>query len=246
MNWTTLGLALAALFVAAPAAADIKDVPLGLPLAQFDKLVPGKRLYIRYKEKDGVASPIDLQTKEVRFEEHDGKPRLRILQRWEGAGTWREIDSLFERSTFRPLTHQRNTFRDGKLEREGFRFLADKVAGIADQPDNVRKDFEVATPEPAFNFETDLETLQALPLETGAAFRIVFYHAGGAAPAPYVFKVVGEEKLPNGVDCWIVTTDYNDPKGPAGRFLIAKASQVVMRVESTLPDGTRFVKALVS
>lgn len=250
MNGLKRAAAFALCLLATPVTAEIKDVMLGQPLAKFDKLKQGTRLYIRYKEKDGIATPIDLQTKEVRFETQDGDKRLHIVQRWEGAGTWRQLDSWFEPGTFRPLTHQRDIFKDGQLTKEGFRFRADQVIGIADQPDNSQKDFAIASPQPTFNFETDLETLQTLPLAADTEFRIVFYHPGGKSPpAAYLFKVAGEEVLQSAVgpiSCWLVTTDYNRPGGSLGQFWVAKDSQIVLRVESELPDGSKIIKALVS
>jgi hypothetical protein len=247
---TLLSAFAAASFIQASAIAAPVDIPLGKPLPRFEKLKPEARYYIRYRiGTDGVATPMDLQRKEVRFEEQDGRRRLRIVQHWQGPTASLDLDSWFEDKTFRPLTHQRDRTRDGKVTREGFRFLPDRIIGLADQPDNSRKDFEIESAEPTFNFETDLETLQTLPLKKGAEFRIVFYHPGGGAPAPYVFKVAGEEKAHfagMAVDCWVVTTDYNDPARPISRFWVAKDSQIVIRVVNPQADGTTIVKSLLS
>jgi hypothetical protein len=243
---------LALLMMVAPGpafAAERTRIELGKPLPRFDKLQPGTRTYLRYRiSKDGVPAAADVQTKEIRFEQQAGQRRVRILQRWEGASQSLRLDSLFEDKSLRPLTHQRDLYKDEKVRREGFRFLADKVVGIADQPENTRKDFEVAAPVPTFNFETDMETLQALPLRKGAEFEIVFYHPGAGNPAPYVFKVAGEEKLQLGgvpIHCWVVTTDYNAPERGISRFWLAKKSQVVVRTHSALPDGSSVVKVLL-
>lgn len=218
-------------------------------MQRFEKLKAGTRYYLRYMiGKDGTATPADLQKKEVRFDEKDGKRRLHIVQDWVSPAGSLHMDSWFEDKTFRPLTHQRDRTKDGVVTREGFQFLNDKVIGIADQADNSRKDFSIAAPVPTYNFETDLETLQVLPLAKGAEFRIVFYHPGGGPPAPYIFKVAGEETLQvagASIPSWIVTTDYNAPDRPLGRFWIAQDSQVVVRVEQQLPDGRKMVKALL-
>ncbi|MBA3676715.1 MAG: hypothetical protein H0W74_04850 [Sphingosinicella sp.] len=243
-------MAVATLGQTQAAAASPIDVELGKSLARFGKLKPGVRHYLRYKiGTDGVATPMDLQRKEIRFDQQEGQRRLHILQHWQSATGALDLDSWFEDKTFRPLTHQRDRTRDATVTREGFRFLPDRIIGLADQPDNSRKDFEIAAPVPTFNFEADLETLQALPLKKGAEFRIVFYHPGGGVPAPYIFKVAGQEKLIIGgspLDCWVVTTDYNDPKRPIARFWVAKDSQTVVKVVSPQPDGTTFVKSLLS
>ena len=46
------------------------------------------------------------------------------------------------------------------------------------------------------------------------------------------------------VDCWIVTTDYNQP-GSVSKFWYAKGTQLMVRQESTLPDGRTLVKTLL-
>ena len=190
----------------------------------------------------------DLQTKEVLFEGQGSARRVRIVQRWDGPNGSLRLDSLVEAMTLRPITHQRDLHKGAAVRREGFRFLPDRVVGIADQPDNIRKDFYIAAPVPTFNFEIDLETLTTLPLRKGAEFEITFYHPGGGPPAPYIFKVAGEEQLylaGQPVDCWVVTTDYNTPGTTPSRFWVAKGSQVVVRVHNPLPGGGASIKALL-
>ncbi|MBI1773094.1 MAG: hypothetical protein HYR68_12245 [Burkholderiales bacterium] len=99
-----------------------------------------------------------------------------------------------------------------------------------------------------YNFETDLEFFQTLPLATGYEARVNFYHPGSpTAPAYYSFKVAGEESIagPTGnVDCWLVTTDYNRP-GSVTKFWFAKQSQIMLRQEAKMPDGRTLVKTLI-
>jgi len=224
------------------------QVRLGEPLARFDKLHAGTRTYLRHWIKaDGTLEMIDLETKEVRFEMQDGQRRVHIIQHWTTPKVALTIDSLFEDKTLRPITHERITTKEGKTTRAGYRFLADKVIGLA-EPDNSQKDFEIAIPIPAFNFEVDLETLTTLPLRPNAQFEIIFYHPGGEPPASYVFKVAGQEKLDLAgklIDCWVVTTDYNKPNEYLARFWIAKDSQTVVREHFAAPDGSAVVKALL-
>jgi hypothetical protein len=119
---------------------------------------------------------------------------------------------------------------------------------MKDLADNTQKDLVVAANEPTFNFETDMEFLQTLPLAEGEEFRINFYHPGGPAPQRYTWKVVGSERIagPAGpVDCWVLTTDYNQPAGsPVSKFWYAKGSQQMVRQESVTPKGT-LVKTLI-
>jgi hypothetical protein len=101
-----------------------------------------------------------------------------------------------------------------------------------------------------YNFETDMEMLQTLPLAAGYAVSIPFYHPGGAGGgARYLWSVAGEERLPSpdgrDIDCWIVQTDYNVPDAPPARFWLAKTTQQLVRQEAVAPDGTVHRKTLL-
>ena len=118
---------------------------------------------------------------------------------------------------------------------------------IGSLADNAHKDLAIATPEPTFNFETDMEMLQTLPLAEGYEAQINFYHGGGGAPARYTFKVAGSQPIagPAGlVDAWVITCDYNRP-GTLSRFWFAKGTQLMLRQESLMPDGRTMVKTLI-
>lgn len=249
MRWGWIAAVCVAI-TATAASAERVAIRLGDPLERFDKLRPGSRTYLRYTiSADGVPEAIDIQTKTVAFEQKDGKRLVRIVQRWDGPKGSLRLDSLAEAGTLRPLTHQRDLHKDGTVRREGFRFLPGKIVGIAGQPDNIRKDFAVVSPVPAFNFEIDLETFATLPLRKGAEFEIPFYHPGGEAPAPYLFKVAGEETVAfagQPIDCWVMTTDYNQPGSALTRIWIAKDNQVAIRVHTPNPKGGAWVKALVA
>ncbi|ALK98377.1 hypothetical protein AB595_06960 [Massilia sp. WF1] len=244
---------LAALCVSAQAA--VHSVDVGAPLPRFGLLKPGIHHYLRYiRTADGANAPVDIWTREVRFDERDGMQRLHIVQRWDGAmvslsapGTVRRLDSWFETGSFRPLSHVRILEKDGKKTVEGFVFGPDRVSGMQDLADNTQKALSVASSEPSFNFETDIEFLQALPLAEGYEASINFYHPGGPAPKRYSFKVSGSDTIagPAGaIDCWVVTTDYGTP-GADAKFWFAKGSQVMVRQESAPRDGRVMVKALI-
>ena len=67
------------------------------------------------------------------------------------------------------------------------------------------------------------------------------------APARYLFKVAGEDSIagPSGkVDCWRVTTDYNQP-GTVSTFWFAKQTQLMVRQEGKMPDGRILVKTMI-
>ena len=243
-----------ALFItlgAVSAQAAVTPVPVGAPLARFDKIKPSVHRYLRYKQTGETVTPVDIWTREIRFEPKDGQTRLHIIQHWDSATTpaAKTLDSWFEVGTFAPISHVRRTTKDGQTKVEGFAFTADRVTGLTDLPDNAAKAYDVAAPGRTFNFETDMELLQALPLKAGYEASINFLHPGGGAPAPYLFKVTGSEVLstPAGgkIDCWVMTTDYNRPEFPPARFWLAKDGQVMVKVVSPLPDGSAVVKVLL-
>lgn len=246
-------LAVLVLVAASAAQAAVTPVPVGQPLARFEKLKPATHRYLRYKQVGDTITPLDVWTREIRIEpDKSGVRRLHIVQHWDGAtpGTVKTLDSWFELGTFRPFTHvRRTTGKDGVTKIEGFDFKPDRTVGLADLEGNSQAAYDVASPQPTFNFETDMEFLQALPLAKGYEARIVFHHPGGGAPAPYVFKVVGSEVLTSSaggkVDCWVVTTDYNRPDWKPTTFWLAKDSQVVIKNASPAPDGSTWVKTLL-
>jgi hypothetical protein len=239
------GLLLAGSVVATEAGAAPTPVPVGQPLARFANLKPGVHRYLRFRQAGDTVRVADVWTREVRFEDQDGQRRLHIVQHWDGVGATpsdRQLDSWFEVGTFRPLTHVRRTQKDGVAKVEGYAFQPDRIVGLKDLEGNAAKDFEVASTQPSFNFETDMEFIQALPLAAGYEASIVFTHPGGGPPAAYLFKVAGSEvlDLPGGgkVDCWVVTADYNHPETPVTRFWFAKVGQVMVKQLSPLPDGS--------
>lgn len=234
------------------AGAAVRDIDVGSQLARFSLLKEGTHHYLRYLKEDGANKPIDIWEREVRFENKDGKRLMRVRQRWDAVfpapGTLL-IDSWFEPGTFRPISHERIRERDGKRVVEGFLFSPKQVTGMKDLADNTQKDLVVESAEPTYNFETDMEFLQTLPLAQGEEFRINFYHPGGKpAPQRYTWKVVGSETVagPAGpVECWVLTTDYNQPApAPGSRFWFAKSTQQMVRQESVTPKGT-LVKTLI-
>jgi hypothetical protein len=225
-------------------------VGVGTALPRFSLLKEGTQRYVRYVKSGAASTPVDIWTREVRFEHRHGERLLRVRQRWDGAGpapSTRLLDSWFEPGTLRPRTHERISERDGKRVVEGFAFSATRMDGLKDLADNTQKDLAVESSEPAYNFEADIELLQSLPLAEGYEARINLYHPGGQTmPQRYLFKVAGSATIagPAGpVDCWIVTTDYNRT-GALTRFWFAKGTQVMLRQESPMRDKL-LVKALI-
>lgn len=224
-------------------------IEVGEKLARFDLIQPVERHYLRYMKSDDRNLAVDIWTREVRFDERDGVRRLHIVQHWDGPAKSERVatrDSWFEADTFRPLTHERVSRSPERSLTESFRFEPSRIVQLVAEPGQEEKIVE--SPQPAFNFETDMEFLGALPLAAGYEADIVFYHPGGKPPASYRFRVAGSERLPvpggGTVDSWLVTTDYNRP-GPVSRFWLDKKTQTVLKVESPMPDGGMMVKMLL-
>ena len=238
---------------AAPAQADTMRLKVGKPLAHFAKLRPGVHRYVRYTVGvDGSRKAIDIWQRTVSFSpDTEGRPdALHITQRWDRADGSRILiqDSWFDARTFTPRTHVRHTVKDGKDDYAGYRFDTAQVVGMADLANNSRKGFVMALPEPSYNFETDMELFQTLPMANGRTFNIPFYDAGIDKPARYNFVVAGSETIPGPdgrpIDCWLVTADYNTGKIGA-RFWFAKSNQVLIHEEAPMDGGATLVKTLL-
>lgn len=232
----------------------IQTLEVGKPLARASLLTPSTRVYLRYKIVGEQRVTIDLWRRSLSFEEHEGRRAMHISWRWDSVADQkfsRVADYWYEPETMRPLTVERRLVRNGATTVSAFRYLPDRVIGMAEVPDNSVKEFVQATPDPMYNWETDMELLQALPLKSGYEVRIPFYEAGPGRDAPgyYTYEVVGDGKIaaPDGhsVDCWIVVFKPTDPKLGDTRFFFAKKTQVMIREETRLEDGSIFVKMLL-
>ena len=228
---------------------------VGTPLPRFTLLEPGVHRYLRYKVSGSRRAPVDLWTRAVSFEVHDGKRLMHMFMRWDkvaGPSEYIEQDSWFEPETFRPLTHVMTIkLRDAdKPEIGGYRFLPDKIVGISELAENARKDFAIASSEAAYNFEYDMEFLQAMPLAAGYSVSIPFYDPGNpqTPTARYTFKVAGSDRIrgPDGrwLPCWLLTADYNTGKIQS-RFWFDKKAQIMIREEQPQSDGSILVKTLL-
>ena len=255
-------LACATVHVATPTLAQTNDgahtaetIEVGQPLARFSLVQPATRLYLRYKVVGESRQTIDIWRRQVRFEQQDGKRRMHIAWRWDSVGD-RKFTSIrdywFEPDTFRPLTLTRRLAEANKVTVSGFQYLPGRIVGMANLPDNARKDFLQSAKIAPYAFETDMELLQSLPLRSGYSVRIPFYEPGPDQPEPqlYSYSVVDSDKISgadgNAIDCWIVETPSDNPEYGATRFWISKRTQVMIREETRLRDGSLFVKMLLT
>lgn len=127
---------------------------------------------------------IDIWSREISFDTQNGRKLLHIHQQWDEISPSAVLiqDSLFEPDTLRPLTHVKSLTREGKNTVGGYHFLPAKIVGMDDLRNNSRKDFVQLSKEPAYNWETDMEMLQSLPLAQGYAANINFYDPAGIHP----------------------------------------------------------------
>lgn len=237
-----------------PGFAATTEIHVGDKLARFDLLKPGVHIYARYEiMPDGHREAIDIWTREISFETKDGQRLMHIHQQWDEAGKPLTLlqDAWFEPDTFRPLTQARTLVNNGVTTVAAYRFLPDKIVGDDSVAGNTKKDFVQPSPEPAFNWETDMELLQALPLAKDYAASIDFYDAGLKPPARYVYAVTGEDEIATAdggeFDCWIVSfTSHSDGKDYPLRVWLSKKTQIVIREETKMPDGSILVKTLLN
>jgi hypothetical protein len=193
---------------------------------------------------------IDVWTRTLSVETVAGEKRIHFVQRWDEAADKAVLiqDSWVKAASLEPITHIRHLERGGVTSIGGYEFTPGRVVGMASLPDNGRKDFVQDLPEPSFNFEYDMEILQALELARGRVFDIPFYDPGVDKPGRYLFSVAGEERVPGAdgrsIDCWLVTADYNTGK-VISRFWFAKSNQVLIREQEDNADGSQLVKALL-
>ena len=232
--------------------ADVTVLHVGDKLARAYLLKPGIHRYARYTiTPDGHRNAIDVWSREIRYEVEDGRRLLHIHQQWDeiSPATVLIQDSWFEPDTLRPLTHIKRVMFDGKTLIGGYRFLPDKIVGMDELADNSRKGFLQASAEPTYNWVTDMEFLQALPLAEGYTASIDFYDPGQDAPDRYTYTVTGSDKIAqadgSAIDCWVVAHSFKSDKG-SSRFWFAKKTQVLVREEATTPDGNVLVKTLLN
>jgi hypothetical protein len=246
-----IGLLAAAPATVAAKPSSVVRLKVGDRLPRFDLIRTGKRSYLISSLRDGHHIAQNIWQRQVEFKRRSGKLELCIRQHWDGVGdtpAFVERESWFEMGTFRPSSHTRITTRQDKKTVEGFLFGDRGITGLPNLTDNVRADFSVDSDEPMYNFETDMEMLQALPWARGYAVSIPLFHpAVDSKPARYLWSVIGDEALvgPAGlIDCWVVKCDYNSADPPT-RFWLTKSTQQLIKMESPPINGVARRKTLL-
>src|ERR1700735_2026985 len=228
-----------ALAAAPPSPVDTLDVGQALPRATL--LTSGVHRYVRYMISDDSRTLIDLWSRRLSYENLSGRQVLHIHQRWDAADkSYVAIfDQIFEAKTFRPLSQTQSVTRNGATKTLSVTFDGPKVDSISAGGNGAASPLHENFSMPFYNFHTDMELLQALPLKTGYLASIPFYDVAQEPPARYTYRVVGEESLPGAdgapIECWLVVYQPPDPKNGPIRFWFAKRNQVLVREEATVP-----------
>lgn len=224
--------------------ASIDTIRVGDGQLQLKYLPAGTERYLVYIEKDKVKKSVWLWERAVSKENWNGNPSIVIRQQWVTSDTGfnsRQLLSVNNEKTFAPVYHTSSNPKTGK---EAYNYndqeivTADSVAGVG------RKGFKIATAQPSFNWELDLETFSLLPLKEGKTFVVNFYHPGSStAPAWYTYKVTGSEKLSavNGekVDCYKLYTEYANNRGNS-TWWISKKTHEILKMEEHFGPVTRY------
>ncbi|MFD2247077.1 hypothetical protein [Pontibacter ruber] len=228
------------LFLFTAAYAQVDTVRITAKDLKVKQLRPGTRQYLVTVQTPANPKVLrqSLWNRNVSFENFQGKERLVIRQNWIGADTLsnRTIFSVCEKD-FTPI-YQTSTSARGVA---AFNFYTDKITGSDTTKANAFKNFIMASPAPAFDWELDMETFESLPLKANTVYLINFYHPGSkTSPQYYRYKVIGSEKLETinntKTDCWLLKIDYSNTN--YATFWISKRSQEVLKMEEVF-DGVK-------
>jgi hypothetical protein len=238
--------------VSAPASASSMDnLQVGQPLPRAAMLVPGVHRYVRYIISGDSRRLLDLWSRSLSYEEKDGQQLLHIVQRWDAADKSyvAVFDQTFEAKTFKPLAQSQKVTRNGATKVLAVVFDGSKVDSTTDDSSDHGKPVHEKFEMTFYNWHTDMELLQALPLKKDYTASIPFYDVGKEAPARYTYSVVGQETIPSPdgvpIDCWVVAFTP-DGANPPIRFWFAKRNQVLVREEATVPGEGILVKTLLN
>jgi len=204
----------------------------------------GNQRYIVYLNMDGKKRNIWIWERALSREIWHGQPAIVIRQNWISSDTGfnqRQLFSVTDPRDFRPLYH--DTWNP-KTGRDAFNFQGDRIVAADTVADISNKTFSMNTPEPAFNWELDLETFSLLPLAEGKKFVINFYHPGSKqGPAWHTYTVTGTEKLKTvsggEVECYKLYTEYSNNRGNCTWWLSRK-TQEVLKMEEHFGKVTRY------
>jgi hypothetical protein len=237
--------------LAAPSASSVDTLRVGQPLPRAALLLPGVHRYVRYIISGDSRRVLDLWSRQLSYEDKDGQRLMHIVQRWDAADkSYVAIfDQTFEAKTFKPLAQSQTVTRSGATKVLSVVFAGSKVDSNSDDTSDHGKPVHEKFDMEFYNWHTDMELLQALPLKKDYVASIPFYDVGQEPPARYTYSVVGDDTIPSPdgapIDCWVVV--FKSPTtNDSLRFWFAKRNQVLVREEAPVPGEGILVKTLLN
>ena len=207
-------------------------------------LKEGNNRYLVYfkMSKDAARSRPQFWTRNISFENYNGKEAIVVKQEWEDRDSVvHTVKSVCDKKTFAPLYHQSWWKQRGTGE---FDFI-NKTARInnvplteADTAKNRKgpwQAFQKALTQYSLNWHLDLEVFPLLPYKLNTTFMIPFYEPGYTAPNFESYTVTGTGQLEGydnqKVDCWLLT---HESRGLKEVFWISKKNQEVLKLENEI------------
>lgn len=207
-------------------------IHVGTPFRHYPLLEVGTYRVLTSTQMNGKTVHAVQTAIEVAEVQRGGATYLSVSHHWgtptaEGSGSF---EFLCEPHTLKPVQHIRKSAKKGV---EAYLFTDKAVTALDTATGNTLSGFKQVLNMPAFNWEIDLTTYAALPMQEGFEAVMPFYHPGGSPPAYYHIKVEGQEalSLPDGktLDCWVLFTDYGG-RQPT-RFWYTKGLQRFVKME---------------
>lgn len=235
---TLLSLAISAI------SQNIDTIRVGEKFKGYQHLKPGEFKYLAYMEKGGKRRPTALMVSKVSTTTIGNKKQLTISHQWTGMDSKMNGNfyTVLKPETLQPILH----IRQSQKGKEAYSFQDNYLIGLDTATNNLEAEYSLKLDEPIFNFEIDLETFSALPLEEGYQAVLRFFHPGSTYVGPewYLIRVEKSERLalPSGlyVDTWVLFMDYNGSQPT--RFWYTKEGQDFIKMEGDY-NGTKIVKA---
>ncbi|RFS18349.1 hypothetical protein [Emticicia sp. C21] len=207
-------------------------------------LKEGTNRYLVYfkMNKDAGRSRPQFWTRNVSFENYNGKEAIVVKQEWEDRDSVvHTVKSVCDKKTFAPLYHQSWWKARGTGE---FDFV-NKTAKVNNSPITeadttknkkfVWQAFEKALNQYTLNWHLDLEVFPLMPYKANTTYMIPFYEPGSLAPKFESYTVTGSGELAGydnqKVDCWLLT---HESKGYREVFWISKKTHEVLKLENEI------------
>ncbi len=204
----------------------------------------GTHRYLVYFKmgKDATRSRPQIWTRNVSFEQYNGREAVIVKQEWEDRDSVvHTAKSVCDKHTFAPLYHYSWWKQRGSSE---FDFMA-KTASINNMPlteaDTLKSKksqwqaFQKAMNQYDLNWHLDMEVFPLLNYKHKTTYMIPFYEPGYLAPQFEAYNVVGTGQLDgydnSKIDCWLLV---HESKGFREVFWISKKTHEVLKLENEI------------